>query len=352
MHKRRTHFFQKIYLFAFSYQFLIVLTFAFLLTFLVFIERYFKNQFNSKITDIAESMASNVLISEQEMDKTLNAVFRLVMTELKYKNLTRQELAKIVEDTGISAISLYKKDGKMYLTSRNVLEKDYKYSFYKDISITDVDQCETQMCGANLCRTKDYEILNCKIKRLIVRDVFKAPLTNHEMPMMYMFKMPIKVPAKWVHGFVPSKNTIIDVLYAEDNINKMLEKNVKIYKDLNYLSITDNRGVLIAEAGNLYDKDAMEVAIPFGKVWKFNLDGKETEYSYVLNAQFYKKELKDKILIMRILFGIISLLILLLIIILKTKIEEKQEAVSNLSNIIKKDKPAGGSKKTNHPFIN
>lgn len=279
-------------------------------------ERSLRNQFDKRSIELAKNTVVSVQKIESEMDKTLVASAFLVEEKLLNNGIkTDKDLLDLRRKLGVTTISILEgQTGKFVMTSNEVFDKNNP--FYKDLSVIDTDQCATQRCGGELCRT-EHEVLNCKIKRFDVLRAIDNPEVPYLLPMMRVTlrsNESVKAPAKWVVLYSKKADKIIDIFYAKEDINHILEDYVEIHSGLvNYIEIMDNRGNLIAYAGNKSIKKSKMVSVSFQEARNFNIDNDYVDYQYILNIQLSKAEFYKQLTISRILLITIIILILLLI---------------------------------------
>lgn len=328
--------------FKITYRIIILLTLLLGFSSLFLSERYIKKQFAKRSFDLAKNTVSSVSTIEIEMDKSLKAAAFVAEERLLNGTLkTEQDLINIKNELGVTALSILDGNtGKLLITTNQVFDKNNQ--FYKELSLKDVEQCETQKCGDKFCRI-GYEILNCKIKRTETIDAIKNPGQLYLIPMMRVnlySDTPIKSPAKWVVLYNKKLNKIIDVFYAKRDITKILEEYIDIHSDtINYISLTDDRGNLIVDAGIKQDATSHIVSLPFSKSWSFSIEGAEVvNYKYIINIQFSKKERNKQILVTRILFITIILLIMALLWAVRSLLAITEGEFNTVRNILIKEK--------------
>lgn len=308
---------------------------------LLITEKYINKKFDAKSLELAENILLSITIVEEEMDKTLKASALLVQEKLLNGSIkTDADLSILRKQLGVTVISILNgKDGKFALTSNEVFDR--KNLFYQQLSLTDINQCATQKCGNELCRSK-HEILNCQIKRFEVLNAIQNPNTPIVLPMIRVTlhsATPIKSPAKWVVLYNKNLDKIIDIFYTKNELSKTLEDHITINANyINYIDLVDDRGNLIAEAGARNGKKSKIISLSSNNNWKFNFNNENINYSYTLNIEFSKQDLSNQILVMRILFITIIILLLILMSIFKFILTDKEGDFNKVRNILIKHK--------------
>ena len=149
--------------------------------------------------------------------------------------------------------------------------------------------------------------------------------------------MPRKIPSMWVISYNPILDKIFDISYSGIDIIDIIDSNLNAHKGyINYIAITDNEENLIAETGKA-DKNAMQISMPYGKKWSFNINGERKYHSYKLKMEF---DISNQIALLRYLFILITIFVIMLIIIIRMRFYEKDKSIHEKEREISiRDKP-------------
>jgi hypothetical protein len=198
------------------------------------------------------------------------------------------------------------------------------------------------MCGGKLCRNPQ-QIENCRAKRQTVLNAIKNPNQIFFLP-FYNVKIYTNVqketPAKWAISYNKQTDKIFDLFYSGEDITNILEDTLNAHsKFINQIILSDNKGNLIANTKSKAIKGEIQIELPFGKKWFFDVNGDILEYSYILKMTFDTSELKTQILILKIMFTMIVFLTIILVILFRLKFFTKEEIMEIVLKCTQKEKP-------------
>lgn len=294
---------------------------------------YVKKYFVEQAKGIMENTAMNLSKIEEEMTKSLiNASIAIQEMFLRNPKVTRVELIQLANTLGVTTISLFNPDGHFFLTSGKALDKNYElYNFYQEMSVTNTEQCGKQICGDKPCH-EGYAVQNCKAIRGMFQETLAHPYKMLSVPMFA--SMPRKIPSMWVISYNPILDKIFDISYSGIDI---IDSNLNVHKGyINYIAITDDEGNLIAETGKA-DKNAMQISMPYGKKWSFNINGERKYHSYKLKMEF---DIAKQVALLRYLFILITIFVVTLIIIIRMRFYDKDKSINEKEKEIAiRDKP-------------
>lgn len=298
---------------------------------------YVKNNFSEQANNITKNTASNLQMITDEMEKTLkNASIATQKIFEQNPKLTRIELIKLANALGVTAISLFNTDGHFFLTTSMALEPSYdKYWYYKELSVTSLEYCDEKLpLDGNT---------ECKIVHSTFKKSLDRPYQSFSIPMFG--SKPRKTPSMWAISYNPIVGKIFDISYSGIDINKIINETLETHKGyLTYIAITDNENNIIAEVG-AKNKNTMEVAIPYGKKWHFEVEGKPIYYSYNLKIEFDTTELNKQLFVLKVLFTVIMMLVIFLIIVIRLRFYDKDLTVQRkVREMLDKFFPSNGTR--------
>ncbi len=280
-------------------------------------ERYLDEGFLDKNTVIMHNVAQGISELDNSMTQALeNNMKAWIATEKLRPSKTKEDLVKIRNELKVSILTMWNKDGTMYLNSDGThLTSGKNYPLYKAFSILNTNICP------------QYQ------------EMEYAPDTPRTLP-IYKSKnrhIPNKLSIAWNVNFQKYFNISYDGQPFVDIINR----KASLQSNISYMGLSTPSGIEIVSYN--IDKDHMvvkkiaferykekmiinnsrnylELRMPFGGLQKEvclqknnGNANKAGEYFYVLTTVFDKKDVNNQIFIIRITFAVITLVILLIL---------------------------------------
>jgi molybdenum-dependent DNA-binding transcriptional regulator ModE len=247
-----------------------------------------------KNIQIVKSITKNINDADKSLENIItNDVIFIKEYFSSHPNMNRDELLKIKEQINNPTISIYDQNGYFYLTTSRTMDPTYEhYHHYKNLSVLKGKSSSKVLSTMATC-VKAYNTPN---------KIFVLPIYGRRLPYKNITKNAILYDNKL--------RKIFDVSYSGQNIQKIIDQNFDIYKDIVYIGLSDKNGNIILQKGDYvfdkkmikkFNKYSEEILItkdkkftifqtPFGgekDVVDMTTNGDKT-YFYVLNIVFRK----------------------------------------------------------------
>lgn len=300
------------------YAFVLVTSFILCLGFCKFVV----TQFALKNVEITRSISSSVLIAEHYIDrnlKTASIAFDLYL-DSHFRPKTTKQMREVADMIGVDNVVIYNNKGRLEASSTGNKERNpdhwLKYSRFNT-------------CPHDRDMMKEY------------RSFASHPFGNQAGK-----GASVALTGKGMTYWNASRNAFLNTYIETTNLRQILVDNIKIYNDIDALSVTTPAGVTIIDtkvsgyerrvSGRMVDYyeekpfiaddiNSMTVSVPFGGLrescGKLQTDtglyAKQAnnvgQYFYVMNVTFNKAYLYKQLVMVVVVFAVLCILGFLLV---------------------------------------
>ena len=214
-------------------QHLILFAILLFISFYLIYTKELNNNIIKKDIEITKSIMKNINDTDIAMSTIIKNSIILVK-ECIHANpkMTREDLIKLKEQINNPTITIYNKEGYFYLTTGRAMDPTYEhYNHYKNLSVLHGESSSKILSTINTCK-KAYKEPN---------NIIIIPLYSRDKPRRHVTKNGILYDNKL--------NYIFDISYHDEDIQKILDNNFNLYKNIKYIAISDNYGNIILDKG-------------------------------------------------------------------------------------------------------
>lgn len=174
---------------------------------------------------ITKGIAKNINDQDILMTKNLEANLKIFVERTRQNpNMSLEQLIKLKDELGVSILTFWDKNGKMFLNTNGThLKNGEDYEKFKNYSIFDKEQCP------------DF------------RNLQSTPSLIRALPLYYsnVRKIPNKLSITWDN----KTQRYLNISYDGQPIKDIIDDNKKINHGISYIAFSDPSGKIISDSG-------------------------------------------------------------------------------------------------------